>query len=310
VGDAARYNKNDVREKRISTPVSISGLALSEFAILTDLKPEIEYPNKYTLNSGYISQIYREALANGKFMKPLQAALTNSRILNPSLNEMDLQEIFECNETSFNRYKNMTGKYKASATFDIYEYKIRAMVLLRQGSREIFDSEQVVIFDVLHQENGISVIVGEKKARLLFDRQLEKSNPVRSFEHSFCRSFYLIENKKRGEAFVQEVSDNSMMNVDEIMNANSRLFSKAQRLDFVYANNRNDSLPAIDQEWLKDARLVRADAIRVGSVTKQVECEGFSLPEKSTVQTPERDQLEKNLRMQEDIRKNSTTGDQ
>ena len=309
VADAPRYSKEDVREKTISTQMTISGLAPEEFAIITDLQPKIEFPDKNILESSYISQISRETLANAKFMRPLQTSLANSKIVNPFLDSTNYQEIFDCNEKSFNRYKNTKGKYKASATFDIYKYKISAIVPLQQGGREIFDSEQVVIFDVLQHENGISVIVGEKKAKLLFDRQTEKSRPYSGMEHSFPRNVYLIENKKRGEAFVQEASDTTMMNFDEVFSANSRLFSKAQRLDFVYVNNRSGTLPVIDEEWLKDAQLVRADAVQVGSVTKQVECEGFTLPEKSTVQAPERDQLEQNLRLQEDIQRSRTTDD-
>ncbi len=315
VADALRYSRRDTREKTISAQVDISNLAPGEFAILTDLKPKIEFQNKQTLDSSYVSQISsyvsqisQETLANAKFMQPLQAILTNTKILNPFLNQRDYQEIFQCSETSFNHYKNTVGTYKASVTFDIYKYKISASVPLRQGGREIFDSEQVVIFDILHQETGISIIVGEKKARLLFDRQMEKTKPIMDvMERSFPRSVYLIENKKRNEAFVQETSDTSMLSFDEVMSTHSRLFSKAQRLDFVYVNNRSGSLSQLDEEWLKDAQLVRADAVRVGSVTKEVECEGFRLPEKSTVQAPERDQLEQNLRIQENIRRSQAT---
>jgi ABC-type transport system involved in multi-copper enzyme maturation permease subunit len=301
VADALRYRRSDVREKTISAQVNISNLAPGEFAILTDLKPRIEFQNAQTLDSSYVSQISHETLDNAKFMESLQAILTNAKILNPFLNQRDYHEIFQCSETSFNRYKDTSGTYKASATFDIYKYKISASVPLRQGGREIFDSEQVVIFDILHQESGISVVVGEKKARLLFDRQMEKTNPIMVMERSFPRSIYLIENRSRGEAFVQEASDTSLLGYDEVMSTYSRLFSKAQRLDFVCVNNRSGSLPQLDQEWLKDAQLIRADAVRVGSVTKEVEYEGFRLPERSTVQAPERDQLEQNLRFQENI---------
>jgi hypothetical protein len=302
VADAPRFSKDDVREKTISAPVSISGLTRGEFAILTNLEPEIEFPDKYTLDSSYISQISIETLANAKFMDPLQAALGDSKILNPVGNQKDYQEIFRCSETSFNRYKNTKGTYKASARFDIYRYVIRATVPLKQGTREIFDSEQVVIFDILEQEGSVSVIAGEKRARLLFDRQMQKTNPYTTMERSFPRSVYLIENKKRGQAVVQESSDTAMMGFDELMSATSRLFSKAQRLDFVGAE--------IDKQWLNDAQLVRADAVRVGAVTKQIELEGFSLPEKSTVNAPEHNELEQSLRTQEEIRRRQMPADQ
>jgi hypothetical protein len=171
----------------------------------------------------------------------------------------------------------MTGTYKAGAEIDIYKYQVRSTLPLGRGSRDIFGSEQIVIFDVLDQEAGVSVIVGEKKAKLLFDRETEKLNSYSVLDRSFSRSFYLIENAKRKEAFVAEDS-NSSMDFDDIMNASLRLSSKIRKLEFVC----NGLTPIIDKEWLKDARLVRVDAVRMESVTKEIEIQNFALPEKST----------------------------
>jgi hypothetical protein len=286
VNDDVNYTKNSVRKKTFTAPVDVSGPASEEFSILTTLMPEIQYPAGDTLVSSFtLNQwgSYNET----KFTEPLQAALAQSKILNPFIDPEDTtkhieyREIFSCDETELQRYKNMTGTYKARAELDIYRYQVRSTLPLSRGSRDKFGPEQIVIFDILDRENGLSVIVGEKKVRLLFDRETEKLDSYLMTDRSFRRSIYLIENIKRGEAFVAEDSAPSV-DIDEILNASSRLFTKIKKLDFVYVNKRNGILPAIDKEWLKDARLVRVDAVRVGSVTKQIEIKDFILPVKST----------------------------
>lgn len=299
VTDNLRYRKVDLREKIISANVDIAGLGSGQFAILTDLNAKMEWPNA-PLDSGYISMSSRELLAHAKFMKPLQAVLTNSRIVNPFTNQMVYKEIFRLNETWFNRYKNVPGVYKANAAFDIYKYQINFAIPLRQGEQGISGSEQVVIFDILHRDTGISVIVGEKKTNLLFDRREERINPYNIMRSSEFNNVYLIENKKRGEAFLAEATDTSMLNYDEMINARSRLFTRANRLDFIYINDRNSSLPKIDQEWLKDAELIRIDAVLIGDVKKILKFEDFVLPEKSTDPMPERDPFEDALKQQDE----------
>jgi hypothetical protein len=308
VSDATRYHKTDTREKTIAAQVEISSADPQKFAVLTYLKPEIMYSDNHSLDSSYVSTRFKRTHSDGLYMNALQAALAHSKLLNPFVARPESHEIFCCDETSFNQYKTIPGTYKASAKFDIYEYKISSTVPLKQGSRDRFNSEQVVIIDVLEQETGVSVIVGEKKAKLLFDRQSEKVSPYERITDSFSRSFYLIENKNNSEAFVAEDSGETM-NIDELFNTSSRLVSKARRLDFVYINSRNGTLSKIDQKWLSDAQLIRVDAVRIGSVKKQIEFSNFVLPEKSTLQIPQDIEIELD-NIQKDIDKNKEALDQ
>jgi hypothetical protein len=301
INDDVRYIKGSVREKMLIAPIDISCLTSGEFAVLTKLEPEIKYPTGNKLTSSVISNRWGYP-DNGKFMKPLQAAMAQSKIVNPFVGPtgsmehveyIDNREIFRCDETELQRYKNMTGIYKASAELDIYKYQVRSTLPLSCGSRDKFGPEQIVIFDILDQENGVSVVIGEKKERLLFDRETEKFSSYLMIDRLFRRSIYLIENVKRGEAFVAEDSDPSV-DIDEILNASSRLSSKIRKLEFLYINKRNGTLPVIDKEWLKDARLVRVNAVQVGSVTKQIEIKDFVLPEKSTDHESEENPIEEN----------------
>jgi len=256
---------------------------------LTNLKPEIQYPTGDTLDSSLILNLLKEMRDETRFTEPLQAAMTQSKILNAFAGPGDQpkyiepREIFCCDETSYYRHKNEAGTYKADTELDIYKYQVRSSLPLSRGSRDRFGSEQIVIFDILDQENGLSVVVGEKKARLLFDRETEKPGSYSVLQDRwFPKNFYLIENVKRKEAFVAENS-NPTVDIDEMLNSSSRLFSKIKKIEFVYINKQTGTLPMIDKEWLKDARLVRVDAVRVGSVTKQIEIKDFVLPEKSTL---------------------------
>lgn len=282
VNDDVSYTKNSVREKLFFAQLDISCPTSEEFGALTKLEPVIQYPTGEKLESSAIIT-WGSARDEYVFATPLQAAMTQSKIVNPSLSPEEhgehvvYKKIFSCDETELQRYKNKTGTYKASAEMAIYKYQVRSSLPLVRGSQDKFGPEQIVIFDILDQENGLSVIVGEKKVRLLFDRETEKLDTYTALDRSFPRGFYLLENVKRGEAFMAKAPDRAL-DIDEILDTASRLSSKIKKFEFVC----NGLTPVIDKEWLKDARLVRVDAVRVGSVTKQIEIPNFALPEKST----------------------------
>ena len=61
-----------------------------------------------------------------------------------------------------------------------------------------------------------------------------------------------------------------------------RVETKVKRLDFDYINSRNQGLAIMDEEWLRDAQLVRLKARFVGTQSKEIRYQNFYLPAKST----------------------------
>ncbi|MFC1739192.1 hypothetical protein ACFL1G_09100 [Planctomycetota bacterium] len=303
ISDEVRYRKKDVREKSISSKQRVKGLPVGQFAILKGMKDvQMKYPDDTILESRYISSFKREMFSSEKFMLPIQAALKDVKLLNPFKEKFSYTEVFSLDESALHQFKNKTGTYSASADFEIYKYEIVSQVPLKQGLKDSFGSEQVVIYDVLERPNVISVIINEKKINLLFDRSVKKTSRLDMAQDIFSEysPIYLIVNKKRHEAFLPEAGDNLNMNANAMAAFGpTRLETKAKRFDFTNLNDRNELIPEIDKEWLADAELVRMDAVQMATEQIGFTIEDFSLPYQSTATGKEFDELDQQLRMQD-----------
>lgn len=301
VSDEFRVRKNDVREKSISVKQSVSGLPLAQFAILRKLQNvQMKYPDGTVLKSKYVSTSKKDTFFNEKFMPPLQVVLKDIKLLNPFIGKFSYIEVFSLEEPDFNRYKNKVGTYSAYADFDIYKYKISSVVPLKQGAKDLFGSEQIIIYDVLERPNGISVVLGEKKTNLLFDRSIKKQSryDLAIDIYSDFNRVYLIINKKRGEAFLAEVGGHLFADMTAVY-GRSRLETKAKLFDFLHVNDRSGSLPKINQGWLTSAELVRIDAVKIAVLHKDFQVKPFLLPAQSTVLNPEIDDVDRQLKQSE-----------
>lgn len=302
--DERRIRKKDVRGKSISIKQTVKGLPVGQFAILREMEDvQIEYPDGTILKSKYVSTRKRETASAEKFRLPIQAALGDVKLLLfPSISREAFSgtEIFSLDESDFYQFKNKTGTYSAHADFDIYEYEIVLELPLKQGAKDTFGSEQVVIYDVLERPNTISIIVGEKKTYLLFDRSVKKKSRHDMAQDIFSEynNVYLIANKNRREAFLAKEGGNLYANATAAFGP-TRLETIAKQFDFTNLNDRSELLPKIDKEWLADAELVRIDAVKVGTAKINFTVEGFSLPSKSTATSKEMDELDQQLRMQD-----------
>ncbi len=301
ISDEVRFRKKDAREKSISAKETVSGLPAGQFAILKELKDvKMKYADGTTLKSKYVSTSKKEAFSSEKFMPPLEAVLGQIKLLNPFKEQLSYTEIFSLEESDFNQYRNKTGTYLADADFEIYKYEIGSRVPLKQGARDLFGSEQIVIYDILERPNGVSVIIAEKKTNLLFDREVKKKsryNFARDIYSDYNR-VYLIVNKKRNEAFLAEIESNLYADMMAPFGP-MRLETKAKQFDFTYVNNRSGPLPKIDKEWLSDAELLRIDAVKIGTQHRTFKIENFSLPSQSTETTQEIDEMDRQLKLQD-----------
>ncbi len=301
INDERRYKKSDPREKAINVKIFAEGLPEDQFANLNGLEDvRIKFSDGVVIQSGYISVQARENFSNEKFMPVLQAALGKVRIVNPFYGRFTHTEILSLEDGDINTYKDRKGTYLANASFDVYEYQKVAEIPLVQGAKAAFSSQQVIVYDVLERTHGVSVIVGEKKTNLLFDRTIRKTSRYDMAQeiYSDFKSVYLIVNRKRGEAFLAESGGD--LNFAEMPSYNpTRLETKAKQFDFTYVNDRNTALPKTDEEWLSDAVLVRLDAVRLGTKTVKVNIENFEIPTQSTSVKTDLDDIDHQLREQE-----------
>lgn len=298
ISDEFRYRKKDARGKSIDVKEITTGLPEGQFAILRGLTDVyMKYPDGSILKAGYVSTKKKETFTNEKFMAPLQAVLKNVKLLNPFQGKFSYTEIFSLEDIDLNRYKDKAGTYSANASLDVYKYNTVAEVPLKQGAKDSFGSEQIVIYDILERPNGISVIVGEKKTNLLFDRAIEKKSRYDFAQdiYSDFNNVYLIVNQKRNEAFLAESGGNLYADMMAAYGP-TRLETKAKQFDFTYINDRSGALPQIDKNWLADAKLVRIDAEKIGKYPMNLQIANFTLPSQSTEQNPKIDEVDRQLR--------------
>lgn len=320
ISEEMRYRKTDSREKSVSVKVFAKGLPENQFFILTELKDvfiiysekdsvqpksaltpagERTY-QKETVKSGYVSTKIRESYTDEKFMPALQSALGSIKIMNPFYGDFAHTEILSLEDGYFNQYKDREGTYAAKADLDVYQYEKVAEVPLIQGAREAFSSQQIVVYDILEKPHGISVVVGEKRTNLLLDRTVKKESFLEKAQdmYSDFKSVYLIVNEVKGEAFLAE--SGGIFHFDPMSaHGQTRLETKAKQFDFTYMNDRNTVLPKIDEEWLTGAKLVRLDAVKLGSKRIDVKVDGFVLPTQSTSTKSEMHDLDQQLRQQD-----------
>jgi hypothetical protein len=298
VADEPRMGKNDARLKSVNVIEIITGLPAGQFAILKHMKDvQMTYPDGNTVKSEYVSTKQINTYSNEQSMLPIQTTLKDVKLLNTNNGEFSYTEIFSLDESSFQKLKDIKGTYSASADFDLYKYEIVSRMPLKEDAKGMFGAEQVVIYNILHRTDAMSIIINEKKINLLFDRSIKKKSmeDIAQDMYSGDNYVYLIVNKKLHEAFWSEVEMDMYGGVMD-MYSPKRFKTKAKRLDFINLAGRNE-----DKEWLKDAELIRLNAIKIGEKTVDFKVENFAIPSQSTVTAPEniKDKMEKQLKMQD-----------
>jgi len=298
--DEPRFGKKDIRVKSINVKETVEGLPVGQFAILKETKDvQMKYPDGNSLKSDFVSTNNIKTYSNEQFMRPIQAALKDVKLLNPYKEDFSYTKVFSLDELTFHQFKNIKGTYSAHAVFDIYKYEIVSQMPLKPGAKNSFGAEQVVIYDILERANAISVIINEQKINLVFDRSVKKRS-LGDFAQDMYSEYnhvYLIVNTKRNEAFLPEAGINLFSGAMELYSP-TRLKTMAKKLDFTNLNSKSEPLPKIDEEWLADAELVRLDAVKVGAEQIDFTVDGFSIPSQSTETGKENSEIEKRLKMQ------------
>jgi hypothetical protein len=300
VADEPRYGKEDIRSKSVSAREYVKGLPFENFVVLNSLDDvNLSFPDGNTVKSGYVSCRNVENYTESKLMLPMQAALKDTKLLNPYKGEPAI-EVFNVNDVDYLKYKDTKGTYSGKAEFDVYKYEIVLRMPLREGAKDSFGSEQAVVYDILEKQDEVSIIINEKKINLLFDRTVKKDSrvdPVMEMCSKYER-VYLLVNEKRHEAFLPEEGGNLY---DDMTAAygKPRLENMAKKYDFTSLNNRSGPLPKIDKQWLAEAELVRLDAVKTDTKKFDFTIANFEIPAQSQVTNKENAEFQKQLKLQD-----------
>ena len=307
VSDEFSYSDKDERRKRISMPMAAENVPEHQFAILTGLsKVRVAFEGQTI--KGYGGEGEQRQFSDPAFMGPIQAALKGSRIVNPyTKQEKRYIEVLNILEKDYELYKRQTGRYTARATYDIYEYEILYELPFKKGMRaDYLGSDQSVIYDILKEDTGVSCVVGEKRIYLLFDRNIQKRSRCDPDSYLF-RGFdnvYVLVNEKRQEAFLPQDDYNVYADMMAMYYSHTRLNTLAKKFHYKdidggkAASPKVDKawfslliksldgvgidvpVPKIDEAWMKDAKLIRLKAKKVGTTVKDITLENFSFQAK------------------------------
>lgn len=300
-----RFMKKDDRTKSVSSKMDITGLPACEFAILQGITDaNMIYPDGKSLKSKFFTNIQdTAAYSNEEFMQPIQSALPDIKLLNP-YKDFFFSKVFSVDESEFHKYMDKKGEYTSKANFDIYQYKITSRIPVKIGAKSLFAAKQVLIYDIIKRPNAVSLIIDEKKINLIFDTSVKKTSmtDIAQDMYSDYDHIYLIVNAKRHEAFLPEASMNLFADVMEIYSM-PRLKTSASKYDFTNLNNRNGTLPEIDDQWLADAELVRLDAQKIRKENINIKIPDFSIPAQSKGEKTDENELQKALKRQQQYQK-------
>ncbi len=273
--------------KVIQVKQDVKGLSDKYLTFLKETKnARMIYDDGFTLTSETMgARISKDSYGDYRIMKSLQIVLKDYELMNPFEKEFSYSHIFQLPEQTFNLHKGKIGRFEARLIYDIYEYQLDVALSAKAFQRYSNNSEDLAILDVNKRQDGVTIFVVEKNSNFLFDR----SKPyVSQGYHDMlsANSFeqvYLLRNKRLKQAYLAEISNDRIVLNQNVMRSHSqRMTQKIKPLDFLHINERNEDMPVIDEDWLKDAELIRLRAKKVGSVEKDVSYSRFYLPAQSS----------------------------
>lgn len=215
------------------------------------------------------------------FRKPYDAFAAAEQILGTVLVNRDnfgglSASLFQINSDEYLKYQFIPGTYSAEAVLSAYRYDKMAELPLKKGARYDKGSEHIVINDVLRETGGCNIILRNVNVSLLFDRNKEVVIPYLPSSEMV----YVLVNKKRGEAFLQNRDGIGM--ILQILGGSStfsrRLQANMDEIKFTCLEEENFKiLPEINEAWLADATLVILKAVKLGEFSKPIHIEDFSM---------------------------------
>ncbi len=235
----------------------------------------------------------------------VQTALGPVRVVNPHWGPPPISTFLKFDTAVFKRYFNQPASFHADVDLVHYRYKVDAEIPLAPGAGFRRGSRSVTVLDVSPQNDGLQVKLQNQGIHLSFGYD-PKVRKMLYFEED--NVFYLLENKKRGEAFLPEPRV-YFFPVD-LFQEQQPLRINREVLLFTSDDQLGKNLPKLDPAWLKDAVLVRVRMEPVGQLRKPLVLEPFSLTGKGnlSVPLPSNDVLTHNLGLPTIQTYPSTTG--
>ncbi len=254
--------------------VEINGRAPGEDIRVVGLSTSLGLPDGHTLkDEGY------DLYANSNWIgqpdtQAVQRLLGPVKLLNPEKGWFPTTHLLTLDAQWYRRFFNRPVSYSADAYLVRVKYQVEGEIPLTPGAGFRQGSRSATILDAAPSTNGFEVNLQDQNLDLAFKRDPAVRRSVFITQDGV---FYLLENKKRGEAFLP---NRQSMNLSvDLHEAKQPIRLAKETVQFsptpVAAGLKNP----LDQDWLKDAVLVRVRMEPCAEFHKKLEVKAFSLAE-------------------------------
>jgi hypothetical protein len=183
--------------------------------------------------------------------------------------------LFTVSNATYQHYAHAPAKLSMQAHLLASKYVATVELPIRKGAEFRRGSYREVITEVLHETDGVDILLQVQDVRLNYHLRPDQDN-ITSYQMNGGGVIYLLVNRQRHEAIMQK--QNNGLNVN--FNVSEALQHTSKRVAFGPDGNNsaNDwTFPQIDDAWLRDAVLLRIELQPVAEIVKPIVVGNFRL---------------------------------
>jgi hypothetical protein len=199
----------------------------------------------------------------------VESLLDGARLVNRDTSAPDtMRSLMHMPAADFERRRGEAGRLEVNVGAAIRDYAIGATIPLRSGARIQRREEQVVIERVTLERGECTVQLRGARVSLLLEpgRSTIRSRAIFRDDPD---TLYVLRNRRRGQALV----------ADTLMGAGGLSRGRLDRINWVlvFRAPRTEPLMQIDDDFLRDADLVRIEATTVGQAQARTSVEPIAI---------------------------------
>lgn len=274
VSDASSLRPGQKRQKDVDAAVTCDRLPPAHFATLKTVRSRLVFSDgqsaAYESRHGEINYAAGpDEAALADVLKPAQLVVESRSVYNRSGTLLRLPT------DQYDQYRYDQGELTADVVMRLQRYEVLARLPLRAGEEVKQGTTAITISDVLKNDGGCTVVLGQRQLNLTFKRQgggetmMERFNP---------RDLYVLVNPRLREAYLPERNTDFDFNPFQ---RSQRLSVLTPRVSFMLKENDDDVFKSKDaiEDWLGDAEVWWIGVQEAGTFRASLSEKPFQLDE-------------------------------